>query len=97
MQQTLKELGHSQPRTPIQTENSTSHALLTNKIMPNAPKAMDMRFRWLKCQEGQEQSQYYWRPGKQSLADYFTKHHPPSHQRAVRPKILTPTNDPEYT
>ena len=75
----------------------TAHALLTNKIMPKARKAMNMRFRWLKCQEGREKFRYYWRPGTQKLADYFTKHHPPSHHIAVRPTILTPTNDPEYT
>jgi hypothetical protein len=42
MQRTLKEFGHPQPRTPIQTNNSTVHALLTNKILPKALKAMDM-------------------------------------------------------
>ena len=47
MQCTLKEMGHPQTCTPIQTDNSTAHALLTNKIMPKALKAMDMRFHWL--------------------------------------------------
>jgi hypothetical protein len=43
MHQTLKELGHPQPQTPpIQTDNSTMHALLTNKILPRALKAMDL-------------------------------------------------------
>jgi hypothetical protein len=42
MRKTLEELGHPQPRTPIQTDNSTAHALLTNKIIPKALKAMDM-------------------------------------------------------
>jgi hypothetical protein len=42
MQRILKEMGHPQMRTPIQTNNSTAHALLTNKIMPKALKAMDM-------------------------------------------------------
>jgi hypothetical protein len=42
MQRTLEESGHLQPRTPIQTDNSTAHALLTNKILPKALKAMDM-------------------------------------------------------
>ncbi len=44
---TLKELGHPQPPTPIQTDNKTAHDLLTNKIMPKALKAMDMHFHWL--------------------------------------------------
>jgi hypothetical protein len=49
MRRTLEELGHPQPRTPIQTDNATAHALLTNKILPKALKAMDMRFHWLRC------------------------------------------------
>ena len=44
MRQTLKEMGHPQPRTPIQIDNSTAHGLLTNRILPKALKAMDMQF-----------------------------------------------------
>jgi hypothetical protein len=75
----LEELGHPQTRTPIQTDNSTAHALLTNKILPKALKAMDMRFHWLCCFSAQDQYRYYWRPGTQNLADYWTKHHPAKH------------------
>ena len=96
MRQTLIELGHPQPRTPMQTDNATAHALLTNKNLPKALKAMDMRFRWLKCREAQGQFRYYWRPGTQNLADYFTKHHPATHHKNVRPTILTSVNNPEY-
>ena len=39
---TLVEMGHPQPRTPIQTDNSTAHGVLTNIITPKATKAMDM-------------------------------------------------------
>jgi hypothetical protein len=97
MRQTLVELGHPQPLTPMQTDNSTANALLTNKIMPKALKAMDMRFHWLRCRNTQGQFRYYWRPGTQNLADYFTKHHPASHHTAVRPTILTAVTDKEYT
>jgi hypothetical protein len=55
MRQTLVELGHPQPLTPMQTDNSTANALLTNKIMPKALKAMDMRFHWLRCRNTQGQ------------------------------------------
>jgi hypothetical protein len=41
MRHTLKELGHPQPQTPIQTDNKTVNNLLTNKIMPKALKAME--------------------------------------------------------
>jgi hypothetical protein len=54
MQRTLKELGH-----PIQTNNSTAHALLTIKILPKALKAMDMQFHWLPCPAAQDQFCYF--------------------------------------
>jgi hypothetical protein len=38
----LKELGNPQTQTLMQTNNSTAHALLTNKILPKVLKAMDM-------------------------------------------------------
>jgi hypothetical protein len=34
--------------------------------------------------------QFYWRPGTSMRADYWTKHHPPSHHRNMRSEILTP-------
>ncbi len=93
---TLEEMGHPQPRTPIQTDNSTAHALLTNRILPKALKAMDMWFNWLWCREAQGQYRFYWRPGTQNLADYWTKHHPASHHKSFRPQILTSPTDPKY-
>jgi hypothetical protein len=89
MRRTLKEMGHPQTCTPIQTNNSTAHALLTNKIMPKVLKAMDMRFHWLRCREAQDQYFFYWRLGTKKLADYWTKHHPASHHKAFWQQILT--------
>jgi hypothetical protein len=97
IRQTLEELGHPQPRMLIQIDNSTPLALLTNKILLKALKAMDMRFHWLQCCEAQGQYRYYWRPGTQNLADYFTKHHPASHHKSFQSQILTSPSDPEYT
>ena len=96
MRNTLEELGHPQPRTPIQTDNKTTNDLLTNQIMPKALKAMDMRFHWLRCRDAQGQFRYYWRPGTQNLADYFTKHHPASHHIASRLTYLTSSSDQNY-
>jgi hypothetical protein len=55
MRHTLKEFGHPQPPTPMQTDNKTAHDLLTIKIMPKALKAIDMRFHWLQCCKAQGQ------------------------------------------
>jgi hypothetical protein len=43
MRKTLEELGHPQPQTPVQTNNSTAYGVINNKIQPKATKAMDMR------------------------------------------------------
>ena len=86
---TLVEMGHAQPQTPIQTDNSTAHGVITNTIMPKATKAMDMRFHWLRCRDAQGHFRYYWRPGPSNKADYWTKHHPAAHHVNIRPEFLT--------
>ena len=53
--QTLIKMGHPQPPTPMQTNNSTAHQLISNKIRPKALKSMEMRFSFLKCQEAHKQ------------------------------------------
>ena len=85
----LNELGHPQPPTPIQIDNSTALGVVTNIIQPKRTKAMDMRFHWLRCRENQKQFRTYWRAGATNLADYVTKHHPAIHHQAVRHIYLT--------
>ena len=89
MRRILQEMGHPQPRTPIQTDNSTAEGVINLRVQPKRTKAMDMRFEWLLDREQQGQFKIYWRPGKTNLADYFTKHHPPAHHRNVRGEFLT--------
>jgi hypothetical protein len=89
LQQLLTKMGHPQPRTPIQTNNTMVEGVINNKIQSKLMKAMDMRFHWLRNQEAQGQFRIYWRPGKSNLADYFTKHPPPAHHVNVRAEFLT--------
>jgi hypothetical protein len=86
----LTEMGHPQPPTPIQVDNSTAEAIVNNRVQPKRTKAMDMRFHWLRDRQTQKQFRIYWRPGAQNRGDYWTKHHPPSHHRNMRPEFLTP-------
>jgi len=85
----LEEMGHKQPPTPIQTDNSTAHGVVTNNIQPRRTKAMDMRFHWLRCRDLQGQFRYYWRPGPDNRAYYWTKHHCAAHHIEKRPTLLT--------
>ena len=93
LRQILIEMGHSQPRTPIQTDNTTAEGVMNHKIQPKRTKAMDMRFHWLRDREAQGQFKIYWRPGGTNLADYFEKHHPPAHHVNVRAEFLTKVKD----
>ena len=88
----LEEMGHPQPPTPMQTDNSTAFGVVNNKIQPKATKAMDMRFFWLRDRECQKQFRIYWRPGPTNRADYWTKQHPGQHHANMRAEILTPRN-----
>jgi hypothetical protein len=85
----LIEMGHLQPPTPIQTDNTTAEGVINNKIQPKRTKAMDMRFHWLRDHEQRKQFQIYWRPGGANLADYWTKHHAPTQHVNVQAEFLT--------
>ena len=85
-------MGNRQPQTPMQTDNSTTLGVVTNKIQPKRTKAMDMRFHWLRCRANQRQFQTYWRAGPTNKGDYVTKHHAALHHKNVRADYLTPNN-----
>jgi hypothetical protein len=88
---TLEELGHPQPTMALQTDNNTAAGLVNDTVKQKRSKAIDMRFYWLRDRVRQGQFHVYWRPGTQNQADYFTKHHPPTHHRALRPTYLHAT------
>ena len=88
MRKVLTEMGHPQPPTPIQTDNSTAEGVINSRLRPKRTKAMDMRFEWLLDREQKKQFKIYWKPGKTTLTDYFTKHHPPSHHQNVQGDFL---------
>ena len=80
----LEEMGHKQPPTPMQTDNAMAEGVINKKVQPKRTKAMDMRFHWLRDRECQEQFRFYWRPGKQNYADYWTKHHAAKHHKNIK-------------
>ena len=83
-------MGHPQPPTPTQTNNSTANGVVNNNVQPKRTKPMDMRFHWLRCKMAQKQFCFHWRPGTSNLADYWTKHHSGVHHKKIRREILTP-------
>jgi hypothetical protein len=81
---TLEELGHPQPPTPLQTDNTTSTGYINGTIKQKRTWSMDMRFYWVKDRVKQGLFHVCWGPGYQNLGDYFTKHHSPVHHTKMR-------------
>jgi hypothetical protein len=85
---TLAELGHPQPATPIQTDNECAMGIANDTVRQKRSKAIDMRFYWVRDRVRQGQFIVHWKRGPTNMADYFTKHHPPSVHREIRPTYL---------
>jgi hypothetical protein len=76
MRHTLKTLGHPQPHTPIQTDNSTAKGILNTSIKQKWSQAIDMGYYWLQDCIQLQQFMVHWKPGIANYTNYFTKHHP---------------------
>jgi hypothetical protein len=87
---TLIDMGHPQPLTPIQTDNACAAGIANDTVKQRRSKAIDMRFYWIKDRVKQGQFLVHWRRGADNRGDYFTKHHPTSHHRIMRPQYLLP-------
>jgi hypothetical protein len=53
---------------------------------------MDMIYHWLTDKVRQKQFDVYWRPGRENLGDYHTKHHSARHHKDMRHLILHEAN-----
>ena len=91
LRETLHALGHVQPPTPIQTDNSCANGIMNETVKQKRSKAIDMRYYWLRDRVKQKQFRVHWEPGENNQADYFTKHHPPAHHKLKRATYLHPS------
>jgi hypothetical protein len=85
LRNSLIEMGWPQPKSPIQTDNTTALGVANKTIITKKMKSMDMRLWWLRCRESQGQFRYYWGPGPTNEADYPTKAHPDIYHESKRP------------
>ena len=75
---------------PNTNRQAISEGVINSTITQKRTKAMDMQFHWPRDRECQQQFRMYWRPGKQNYADYWTKHHSPTHHKSVRREFISP-------
>ena len=88
LRQALIDMDHPQPPTPIQTDNDTATGLVNQTIKQKYSKTVDMRIHWIRDHIELGQFRVYWKPDATNKADYFSKHHLPSHHRVVRHEYL---------
>jgi hypothetical protein len=89
---TLTELGHVQPPTALHIDNSIAFGTFNKTIKHKRSKAMDMRYHWLTDRVRHNQFDIYWRPGRENLGDYHTKHDSAQHHKYMRGLILHQAN-----
>jgi hypothetical protein len=87
LRNTLIEMGHPQPATPVACDNSTAAGIMNKTCKQQRSKAIDMRFYWVRDRVSQKQFNIYWAPGRTNISDYYTKIHPPAHYPLMRPII----------
>jgi hypothetical protein len=83
-------MGHPQPAKPVQTDNSTACGIANNNINIKQQHscAINMHFYWIRDWVKQGQFNIYWGPGKHNMANYYTKHHSPTHHQLMQPSYL---------
>ena len=86
IRQILEVLNHPQPPTPIKTDNSTANGFIHNNIHQKRSKSWDMRYYWLRERQTKQQFNFFWAPGLENHADYFTKHHATKYHLALQKK-----------
>jgi hypothetical protein len=67
----LNEMGHEQPPTPVQVDNSMAVGFANKTLRQQRSKSMDMRYYWVQDRVAHKPFHIYWRPGRTSLADYL--------------------------
>ena len=87
----LEEMVHHQPPTPVVTDSATINGFVNDNIRQRQSRATDMRFYGVCNRVIQGHYLLYWEREKDNLADYFSKHHPTKHHRAINGIYVVPT------
>jgi hypothetical protein len=85
---TLTEVGHIQPPRHIRTDNSTAFGILNETIKEKDQKQWTCDTIGSRIESAKNNVDVYWRPGRENLGDYHTKHHSAQHHKDMRGLIL---------
>jgi hypothetical protein len=80
----LHDLHFPQDASPLISDNKCAVGIGNSTVKIRRTKAMDMRWHWVRDRIRQKHFTVSWYPGKDNLADFFTKAHPATHHRDMR-------------
>ena len=84
----LEGMENKQKPIGLRTDNSTANAFVDSSMRNKQSKDWDMRFNWLREEKNKDIFKIYLDKGVHNKADYFTKHHSPSHHEQERQKYI---------
>ena len=94
MRLTLEEMGHPQPPTPINVDNSTAVGIVNGTVKRQRLRSMEMKYFYSCDQVKRNQFDLQYHPGQENLGYNTSKHHGSKHHRDVRPIYLHMQNSP---
>jgi hypothetical protein len=94
--QTLADMGHPQPKTPVHCDDATTVGIGNNTIKQQRSRSLEIKYFWVGDKVAQDMYTLSWHPGQENLADYQSKHHLGSHHQAVRPWYLHQDDSPRF-
>ena len=89
----LEEMDQQLPPTPVIPDSATSNIFLNGNIRQQISRSIDMILYSVRDRMIQGHHLVYWEIVKNNLANYFTKHHPTKHHRAIIITYLFPTDN----
>ena len=87
--QTLEDLGHPQPPTPVVYDNQVAGRIANGTAKLKRTKAIAKCYHWFRDRVQKGEFTTIWAPGAHNLGDYFSKIHPDRHYIDIRPVYVT--------
>ena len=84
----LISINHSQPPTPIKTDNNALLGYVHDNIQLKKSKSCNICHHWLRDKETREYIRVFLESGDRSNVGYFIKHHPSTYHQLMRPKYV---------
>ena len=89
---TLTDMGYPQTATLIICDNQCAVGIANRTVKQKQTKAISVRYHWTRDRVATDELRIQWRPGKENLADFFTKTHPVHHHLAQRQVYVQDAN-----